>query len=1530
MSDIFIKTTGSGSTGWRKMSNLFVKTTGSGSTGWKAAIGVWLRLATSWIKVWPLSGVFATRTAWIGPDSTTAYADRLTSSNVIRIGSNYYGNNAQWDANGWTISSYSYAWKYYPANGGEQTGTTFTGESGTGSGWTAGGTGQDILPVATWSNATNNTTYDRKYVRFEVTANATNSTYSGFSASPYIQIVRRPPINSTRTLSNNSPAVGSQITYSSTWDTTEAYKEESNRTTVVWYKNSVSSTTGGTQVGTGNTYTPISSDADNYLYVIETRYNSGTDYDYGLTTGVSVSVITTNKVQQQLTVDTYPTISSTTGYKTKYASGLYTGTSTDGTIYDTPIFRGNTGAWTPNPSSVNWRFQYSANGSTGWTSFYDFEGIPLSGNDTSENTNHDWYIDNFYTSAGGAGSSTNSVGYYVRFGSEGLQGTTSAGFNYTAGLGPIYAPPTAPGSPTITWNSTFDANNSYITAYWSAATTIGTYYFQYNNGTSWITLGSGTSTTPTSGAQFGPVIAPHGSKSYRVINVNTDSVFAKSANVTFDAAPPPGDVSDIRPFNFSTMTSNLFLTTGIRTTSVQYTFKAQLTAGFNIGPFTQSTSSSTAYLFNNNLSSYFTSKTWNNDTYNPSTTYYKSLKVWYAGNEYTAKLQKFSGVTPPNSTYWTASQVFGSVWNSGTTYSAGQTVWYNGSIWSATTSNSGRTPGTVYNINGVPTTFWNFQQSFPNTYSSSTEYSFGGEIFGTQSTTDYQGTRYAAKDPGFSGQVPVDLNNNINSTYWTKSQTITYYPGDYVLYGGGYYFARSTFDGYYPNNTAYWEPNAMEFRVHVTPYNGSKLGNEAISSLVYFRPDAANNTPPTITTGPTFSSVTSSSFTTTYQPSFYSTRVVIDIKKGSPLQSITNYPKTVTPTVLQDNTDSPSGLSSDTTHSVYITPRYRYTDTVYYDGAQVTGTVKTLINLVAPTITGITYTAPRTINVTVSGGGTYYQLYWNTSGTAPLNTSTLYDAAGTSTTISESLIPSDETTYYFWARSSSENLGNTTVSGNATAGTFSNWSSVSSIKPFARPTSLSGSSSDNTKIALTWSGGAGPEYQVYWTTGSTIRPTDKSSTFDFSAGSTSPYDWTGMSRGTQYYFFIRSTFVDGTTSYYTNWYPAAAPGAGGKAPFYKPGTPTSFTGSASSSTQIDLSWTAPTTSSTQDAASGYDIYYSTSTTAPTSSSTPTTTSTTTSKAITGLTANTQYYFWVRSTNADNTGSNASAWSSRLDVKTTEALSPPSGGVVGTPTLSTSSGTGIDGRIGSIYSVNITTEATGNPAPTKSYQWQYYSNLTDAWVSINGATSSTYTVAFQENTSIDMPGRDVRCQVTWSNSQGSQKSPADTDTTTGKFNVSLPTITNVYAYYYSTASRTPTKANGYPQKPPGTGGTSWVVWYVEGYNMRGINTRTRIGTTSTNLVTQTSTNASDSLNIYPASATMGDGTFYGGGIYRQTGVGGGGQYYALRIQPSSRAGGTGSIGQAIVTNTVQNTTTNQNNSPVTNTWTNITSTQFSGA
>lgn len=78
-------------------------------------------------------------------------------------------------------------------------------------------------------------------------------------------------------------------------------------------------------------------------------------------------------------------------------------------------------------------------------------------------------------------------------------------------------------------------------------------------------------------------------------------------------------------------------------------------------------------------------------------------------------------------------------------------------------------------------------------------------------------------------------------------------------------------------------------------------------------------------------------------------------------------------------------------------------------------------------------------------------------------------------------------------------------------------------------------------------------------------------------------------------------------------------------------------------TGVNLTWTASATAS-----AGYQYYYSTSATAPTATTTPTgSVATGTTASITGLTAATEYNFWVRS----NCGDGFSSWVGPLNLST---------------------------------------------------------------------------------------------------------------------------------------------------------------------------------------------------------------------------------------------------------------------------------------
>jgi hypothetical protein len=81
--------------------------------------------------------------------------------------------------------------------------------------------------------------------------------------------------------------------------------------------------------------------------------------------------------------------------------------------------------------------------------------------------------------------------------------------------------------------------------------------------------------------------------------------------------------------------------------------------------------------------------------------------------------------------------------------------------------------------------------------------------------------------------------------------------------------------------------------------------------------------------------------------------------------------------------------------------------------------------------------------------------------------------------------------------------------------------------------------------------------------------------------------------------------------------------------------PSSLSASNLTLNSADISWTVLTSPS-----GGYEYYYSTTNTAPDGTTTPSGTSTTTTANLTGLTAGTTYYFWVRS----NCTSEFSIWS----------------------------------------------------------------------------------------------------------------------------------------------------------------------------------------------------------------------------------------------------------------------------------------------
>ena len=341
------------------MTNMFLKT-GSGTSAWSTASSIFIKLADSWIKVWPFSGVFSTRTAFITASSGQGFSDRLTTTSKIRIGSNYFGNNAQWDPNGWVISTYQYAWRYYPTDSpGSVSGASgiLSGPSNA-SGWTTT-TGSIELPTSIWT-PTNSSNLDRQYLAFDVTAIPTNSSYQSTDISAKVQVIRRPPqilSASSFGLSAGPYNIGTTISYSSSWNTTEARKIESGRSTIKWYHSSSSSGLNRTEITRASglySFTILSSDnlLGKYIVAEETVFNSGSDYDYSATGGIQqynpidlsgnrITVVTTSTVSIQK-----PTIVS----GQQPALSLQSGSAN--TINST--YRLSSGSWTNSPTQYKY------------------------------------------------------------------------------------------------------------------------------------------------------------------------------------------------------------------------------------------------------------------------------------------------------------------------------------------------------------------------------------------------------------------------------------------------------------------------------------------------------------------------------------------------------------------------------------------------------------------------------------------------------------------------------------------------------------------------------------------------------------------------------------------------------------------------------------------------------------------------------------------------------------------------------------------------------------------------------------------------------------------------------------------------------------------------------------------------------------------------------------------------------------------------------------------------------------------------
>jgi len=318
-------------------------------------------------------------------------------------------------------------------------------------------------------------------------------------------------------------------------------------------------------------------------------------------------------------------------------------------------------------------------------------------------------------------------------------------------------------------------------------------------------------------------------------------------------------------------------------------------------------------------------------------------------------------------------------------------------------------------------------------------------------------------------------------------------------------------------------------------------------------------------------------------------------------------------------------------------------------------------------------------------------------------------------------------------------------------------SSITTSAGVSTPTALSATNNSGA-IRLTFSGGSGDQYDVYYGNSST-RPTDGQAFADY-PNVTSPYDPPLTSRDITRWFWVRKS----TGSTRSNWWPSDS-SVSIRLPLFAPATPV-ITNSAQSDVSLSWHWTQPTPSASQDEPTSWDYNISTSTATPSSWTNITTRPTSGSPLVTGsLTASTTYYLHVRAKNADNS-----------------TTTYQSGATTATPVASPSAPTGLSvtRSVGSDFiSTSLSPSGSGNSSKTQT--WSFGRNTTFTINFTRGANATSSEMYY--STSSSTPGAGTSANGgSNANASGSFSYVGAASTTSG----------NDYAVYFWVRSTTATQ------------------------------------------------------------------------------------------------------------------------------------------
>ena len=229
---------------------------------------------------------------------------------------------------------------------------------------------------------------------------------------------------------------------------------------------------------------------------------------------------------------------------------------------------------------------------------------------------------------------------------------------------------------------------------------------------------------------------------------------------------------------------------------------------------------------------------------------------------------------------------------------------------------------------------------------------------------------------------------------------------------------------------------------------------------------------------------------------------------------------------------------------------------------------------------------------------------------------------------------SDSTTYRIWVRTKNS-AGVTRWTSSPTTTGLSVTTPAAPAIPTV-PTGFASSASTYNSITYGWTAVTDATGYDLYVTPSATAPTAQTSP-TASVGAVTTYTRTGLSASTQYRAYVRAKNSRGTSGW-TSAVTVTTPAQ----PVQAPPVPTNFRSTSTTSSDITFGWTAAAR------ATGYDLYITTSATAPTSSTSPTASvGNVTTYTRTGLSALTQYRAYIRAKNA----SGNSAWTSVVLAQT---------------------------------------------------------------------------------------------------------------------------------------------------------------------------------------------------------------------------------------------------------------------------------------